>query len=69
MMATDNAKLYKTSLINNRRYFWNKYKLLPFITKVVNDECVKIESVADIFAGTGAVSSVSTDKIITSVVL
>ena len=27
---------YKTSLINNRRYLGNKYKLLPFITKVVN---------------------------------
>ena len=66
MMATDNAKLYKTSLINNRRYLGNKYKLLPFITKVVNEECEKIESVADIFAGTGAVSSAFTDKIITT---
>lgn len=65
-MATDNAKLYKTSLINNRRYLGNKYKLLPFITKVVNEECEKIESVADIFAGTGAVSSAFTDKIITT---
>ena len=42
MMATDNAKLYKTSLINNRRYLGNKYKLLPFITKVVNEECEKL---------------------------
>lgn len=66
MMATDNAKLYKTSLINNRRYLGNKYKLLPFITKVVNEECEKIESVADIFAGTGAVSSAFKDKIITT---
>ncbi len=57
---------YKTSLINNRRYLGNKYKLLPFITKVVNDECPDIRSIADIFAGTGAVSSAFTDKIITT---
>ena len=63
MMATE-KKLYKTSLINNRRYLGNKYKLLPFITKVVNEECVGIQSVADIFAGTGAVSSAFLDKII-----
>jgi adenine-specific DNA-methyltransferase len=64
MMATVDKKIYKTSLINNRRYLGNKYKLLPFITKVVNDECTEIESVADIFAGTGAVSSAFNDKII-----
>lgn len=57
-------KSYKTSLINNRRYLGNKYKLLPFITDVVNDECSDIESVADIFAGTGAVSSAFADKTI-----
>lgn len=55
---------YKTSLINNRRYLGNKYKLLPFITKVVNKECSNIDSVADIFAGTGAVSSAFTDKVL-----
>ena len=55
---------YKTSLINNRRYLGNKYKLLPFITKVVSEECGDIQSIADIFAGTGAVSSAFTDKII-----
>ena len=53
---------YKTSLINNRRYLGNKYKLLPFITKVVENECDGIDSIADIFAGTGAVSSAFTDK-------
>lgn len=52
-----NEKTYKTSLINNRRYLGNKYKLLPFITSVVENECDNIHSVADIFAGTGAVSS------------
>ena len=51
MTATENT--YKTSLINNRRYLGNKYKLLSFITGVVNDECADIETVADIFAGTG----------------
>lgn len=55
---------YKTSLINNRRYLGNKYKLLPFITKVVNEECSDINSVADVFAGTGAVSSAFTDKVL-----
>lgn len=62
----DEKKLYKTSLINNRRYLGNKYKLLPFITKVVSEECSDIKSVADIFAGTGAVSSAFLDKTITT---
>jgi adenine-specific DNA-methyltransferase len=57
-------KKYKTSLINNRRYLGNKYKLLPFITNVVSEECSAIESIADIFAGTGAVSSAFLDKTI-----
>lgn len=56
--------MYKTSLINNRRYLGNKYKLLPFITGVVQSECRGIESIADIFAGTGAVSSAFADKIV-----
>ncbi len=55
---------YKTSAINNRRYLGNKYKLLPFITGVVRDNCIGIESIADVFAGTGAVSSAFSDKII-----
>ena len=65
MMVTE-KKSYKTSLINNRRYLGNKYKLLPFITKVVSEECSNIKSVADIFAGTGAVSSAFLDKTITT---
>ncbi len=63
-MCTTETNAYKTSLINNRRYLGNKYKLLPFITGVVNDECSDIETFADIFAGTGAVSSAFTDKTI-----
>ncbi len=53
---------YKTTNINNRRYLGNKYKLLPFIKKVVNENCSNINVVADIFAGTGAVASAFTDK-------
>lgn len=64
MMMVAEKKKYKTSLINNRRYLGNKYKLLPFITKVVSEECSDIKSVADIFAGTGAVSSAFLDKVI-----
>lgn len=64
MITASIEKKYKTSLINNRRYLGNKYKLLPFIKKVVNEECEEIKSIADIFAGTGAVSSAFTDKVI-----
>ncbi len=53
---------YKTFRINNRRYLGNKYKLLPFIMRTVNRECTDISSVADIFAGTGAVASAFSDK-------
>lgn len=55
---------YKTSHINNRRYLGNKYKLLPFITQVVERECRDVRVVADIFAGTGAVSSAFADRIL-----
>lgn len=60
----ENRATYKTTLINNRRYLGNKYKLLSFITTVVNNECTGIKSVADIFAGTGAVSSAFQNKIL-----
>lgn len=52
----------KSTKINNRRYLGNKYKLLPFIKKVVDSECTDIEIVADIFSGTGAVASAFQDK-------
>lgn len=48
--------------INNRRYLGNKYKLLPFIKGVVERECQNVHTVADIFAGTGAVASAFTDR-------
>lgn len=59
-----------TTKINNRRYLGNKYKLLPFITDVIKKECGNFDSFADIFAGTGAVSSAYTNKkIITNDIL
>ncbi|MDR3092763.1 MAG: Dam family site-specific DNA-(adenine-N6)-methyltransferase, partial [Endomicrobium sp.] len=58
---------YRTTDINNRRYLGNKYRLLPFIKKVITDNCSDIDSIADIFAGTGAVSTLFKDrKIITN---
>ena len=55
-------KPLKTCKINNKRYLGNKYKLLNFITSIVKQECANIDTVADIFAGTGAVSSAFIDK-------
>lgn len=52
----------KATNINNRRYLGNKYKLLSFIKRVVDSECDGIETVADIFSGTGAVASAFQDK-------
>ncbi|MDU2211928.1 MAG: DNA methyltransferase, partial [Eubacterium sp.] len=48
--SKETPKEYKTTKINNRRYLGNKYKLLPFITRVVENECKNINTVADIFA-------------------
>jgi len=48
--------------INNRRYLGNKYKLLPFIKKVVDENCQVVQVFADLFAGTGAVSSAFVDR-------
>jgi adenine-specific DNA-methyltransferase len=56
------TRLYKTTLINNRRYLGNKYKLLNFITKVVKHECPDIRTVADIMSGTGSVAWAFRDK-------
>ncbi|RDU51441.1 DNA methyltransferase [Helicobacter sp. MIT 00-7814] len=50
--------------INSRRYLGNKTKLLPFILDTVVKNCKNIESVADIFAGTGSVASAFVDKVI-----
>ena len=48
--------------INNRRYLGNKYRLLPFISSIVDEYCPEFESLADIFAGTGVVVSLYPDK-------
>ncbi len=53
---------YKTTLINNRRYLGNKYRLLPFIRQVVDKHCSNVNVIADLFAGTGAVSSAFQDR-------
>lgn len=53
---------YKTTKINNRRYLGNKYKLLDFITEVIESNCENVNTVADIFAGTGAVASAFANK-------
>ncbi len=52
----------KTVKINNRRFLGNKYKLLDFIKGTVEKECSGINTVADIFAGTGSVASAFSDK-------
>lgn len=42
--------------IENRRYLGSKQKMLEFIENVVNENTTGIETVADIFGGTGVVS-------------
>lgn len=56
----------QTTKINNRRYLGNKYKLLPFITKIVTEYCGDFNSFTDIFAGTGAVASAYINKQLTT---
>ena len=46
--SKETPKEYKTTKINNRRYLGNKYKLLPFITRVVENECKNINTLAEI---------------------
>ena len=58
----DTSTKPKTTKINNRRYLGNKYKLLDFIRNTVSAECNGINTVADIFAGTGSVASAFADK-------
>ena len=41
--------------LQNRRYLGNKYKLLRFIEDVISEKCGSINSLCDIFAGTGVV--------------
>ena len=52
----------ETFEINNRRYLGNKFKLLPFIRQVVDNECENINSVFDVFSVTGSVAYDFRDK-------
>ncbi len=45
----------KTFRLNNRRYLGNKYKLLEFIKKIVDENVGSFNSFFDVFAGTGVV--------------
>ncbi len=54
--------MIRTFEINNRRYLGNKFKLIPFIRRVVDEECKDVQSVLDAFSGTGSVSFAFRDK-------
>lgn len=41
--------------IENRRFLGNKFKLVSWIKNVIKENCGKINSICDIFAGTGVV--------------
>ena len=43
--------------INNRRYLGSKYKLLNFIGRIVEENCTNVNSIVDIFGGTGVVAN------------
>ncbi len=45
--------------LQNRRYIGSKHKLIEWIFSIINKECGKESSFADIFAGTGVVSAVA----------
>ncbi|WP_101877004.1 Dam family site-specific DNA-(adenine-N6)-methyltransferase [Lachnoclostridium edouardi] len=47
----------RTLKISSRRYLGSKYKLLPFIQRIVEEECKNIHVMVDIFSGTGVVAS------------
>lgn len=41
--------------LNNRRYLGSKAKLIPFIKETIKQECGDVDSILDLFAGTGIV--------------
>ena len=41
--------------LNNRRYLWNKFKLLDFISEIIEKEKINFSSFCDIFAWTWVV--------------
>lgn len=56
------ANNVRVSQINNRRYLGNKHGLTGFIRETVDQYCPGVESVIDIFSGTGAVANAFKDK-------
>lgn len=42
--------------LNNRRYLGSKHKLLPFINRVISTNTNNVNTIADVFAGTGTVA-------------
>lgn len=52
----------RVSQINNRRYLGNKHGLTGFIRSIVDHHCPEVNSVIDIFSGTGAVAHAFIDK-------
>ena len=48
--------------LKNRRYLWNKTKLLDFIFEVIKEENIEFSSICDIFAWTGVVWNYFNDK-------
>lgn len=54
--------MLNTFNIGNRRYLGNKYKLLGWIKEIVNTNCTDVQSVFDVFSGTGSVASAFRDK-------
>lgn len=59
---TDSETFSVRAEIQNRRYLGNKFKLRDFIKGVVRKNCLEVETVADIFSGTGAVASAFAEK-------
>jgi len=43
--------------IQNRRFLGNKFRLLSFIEKIVNEKCENFKTFCDIFSGTGVVAN------------
>lgn len=52
----------RISSIHNRRYLGNKHGITAFIRSVVEEECPGVNTVADIFSGTGAVANAFIDR-------
>ena len=48
--------------IQNRRYTGNKFKLMNWISKLIDENCPNCHSFFDVFAGTGSVSDYMFDK-------